>query len=272
MNRNLSSACCWMFSLGIWFTTGDDLVRAQGNPQVQPDRQHIQLQREALAADAKARRSGTADSPLTDSPQSQLALTLWELTVSDTPKQPEADSKSNLAWQLQNLPTEFGSLNEVRDFISRLKDAGRLQSWREVRLVAFDGQATHLKVGADRPQIAGTNHTSMGRTNSIVYRSVGTLIEVRPRIDTEKYIQVQLDYEASDLAKAEDVPLTESNDGNSKFANSIVTRQLKTAARLKDGGAAIVQTDSTSGSADKSVAGQTVLIILGGSIAQLAAK
>ena len=148
-----------------------------------------------------------ADAPLTDSPQSQVVLTLWELTVSDSAKQPEADSKSNLAWQLQNLPTEFGSLNEVRDFISRLKDAGRLHTSREVRLVAFDGQAARLQVGADRPQIAGTNMSTLGRTNSIMYRSIGTIIEARPRIDTEKHIQVQLNYEASDLAKAEDVPL-----------------------------------------------------------------
>ena len=106
----------------------------------------------------------------------------------------------------------------------------------------------------------------MGRMNSIMYRSVGTIIEARPRIDTEKHIQVQLDYEASDLAKAEDVPLSENNDGTSKLASNIFNRQLKTAAKFKNGGAAIVQSDSISGSADKSVKGQTVLIILGGSI------
>jgi hypothetical protein len=44
------------------------------------------------------------------------------------------------------------------------------------------------------------------------------------------------------------------------------------ATKIKNGGAAIVQSDSTSGSADKSIAGQTVLIILGGSIGQAAEK
>ena len=78
--------------------------------------------------------------------------------------------------------------------------------------------------------------------------------------------------EVEHLAKADDVPLSENNDGTSKLASNIVNRQLKTTAKFKYGGAAIVQSDATSGSADKSVKGQTVLIFLGGSIAQAAEK
>jgi Bacterial type II and III secretion system protein len=260
---------------GLGFAGVTDSVRSQETPKERPDRRTVrpptfapqpQTQREPTAADDRGRRTATDDAPLTDSPQGPVLLTLWELTVSDSAKQPEADSKSNLAWQLQNLPMEFGSLQEVRDLITRIKDAGRLRSSREVRLVALDGQSARLQVGADKPQISGTNQTNMGRMNSITYRSVGTIIEVRTRIVTEKHIQVQLDYNASDMAKADDVALSESNDGTSKAASYVANRQLKTAAKLKNGGAAILQSDTISGSADKSVPGQTVLIILGGSI------
>jgi hypothetical protein len=275
MKSNFCNVLCLTVLLGIGIASVTDFVHAQESPRERADRRPTRPltvaptqppQREPTLADDKGRRTTAADAPLTESPQGQVVLTLWELTVSDSAKQPDADSKSNLAWQLQNLPTEFGTLSEVRDLISRMKDAGRLQSLREVRLVALDGQSAHLQVGADKPQIIGTNNTNMGRMNSINYRSVGTLIDVRPRIDTEKHIQVQLDYNASDLAKSEDVPLSENNDGTSKLASVTFNRQLKTAARFKNGGAAIVQYDSISASADKSVKGQTVLVILGGSI------
>ena len=274
MKIRFGNVLCLTVLLGTGFAIATDFVHAQESARERADRRTVRPptispaqppQREPSAVEDSGRRKVAADTPLTDSPQSQVVLNLWELTVSESAKQPEADSKSNLTWQLQNLPTEFGSLNEVRDFISRLKDAGRLRSSREVRLVAFDGQAAFLKVGADKPQITGMSMSSQGRVNNIMYRSVGTVIEARPRVDTEKHIQVQLNYEASDLAKAEDVPIAESNDGTSKFASSIVSRQLKATAKFKNGGAAIVQSDSISGSADKSVAGQTVLIILGGS-------
>ena len=273
MNCNFHKVLILAVLLGIGFANVAGLVRAQEITRERADRRTVhpptiapmqQPQRDPPAADERGRRMSADDAPLADSPQSQVVLSLWELTVSNSAKKPEADSKSNLAWQLQNLPTEFGTLNEVRDLVSRLKDAGRLQSSREVRFVAFDGQSAFLKVGADKPQIVGINQTNMGRMNSITYRSTGTVIEARPRIDTEKHIQVQLNYEASELAKADDVPISENNDGSSKSASSVVTRQLKTAAKFKNGGAAIVKFDSTSGSADKSIAGQTVLIILGG--------
>ena len=284
MKRKLVSVLCSVTAFAIAvvgmvdISRGEETITNQQGPR--SDRPSTssspgQRSRESRAADYRRRDEAVVDAPLTDSPQSQVELTVWELTFSNAPKEAEADSKSDAASAAPSLPTEFASLKEVREFIKGLQDSGRLQSLREVRLLALDGQASRLQLGADRPQIVGANLTQMGRTNTIQYRSIGTLIEIVPRIDKERQILLQLDYNASNMAKAEDVPLFEAKegkDGTSRYASNIVTRQLKTATKLKNGGAAIVQADSTSVLADKSTAGETVLIILGGSIGQAAGK
>jgi type II secretory pathway component GspD/PulD (secretin) len=189
---------------------------------------------------------------------------LWVVLVSDSPDSGKDGSKSNVEWRLHNLPTEFASMNDVRNLLNDLKDSGRLRSSREMRLVALDGQTARVQNGGDKPQVTGFNQTTFGRSNTITYRSLGTMVEVHPHIDSKKEIQVQLDYSKSDMEKSNDVPLMETPEGKTQFADAISTHQFKTAAKLKSGTAVVVQKDSTSGSPAKTSGGQTELIILGG--------
>jgi Flp pilus assembly secretin CpaC len=180
----------------------------------------------------------------------------------------KADEKGSPAWRLDNMPTEFASLGDVRKFIQELRDAGRLRSLRELRLSALDGQNASAQVGTNKPQVTGSNYSSRGRASSVTFRQIGTTIDARPSIDSEKRIRVQFEYNMSDLQKSNDVTLVDEGDGKTLFADEIVTRQFKTTARLKNGTASVIRCDSSVASGDKSDTGRTELIILCGVIAQ----
>jgi Flp pilus assembly secretin CpaC len=210
--------------------------------------------------------SAPATPTVTDSAKDTVVLTVWDIAVSNSPENKKADEKANLTWRLDNLPTEFASLSSVHEFVDQLKDAGRLRSLRELRLVTLDGQNATVQVGANKPEVTGSNYSSRGgRANSVTFRQIGTTIDARPRIDSEKHLQIQFEYNMSDLQKSNDVALVDEGDGKALFADMIVTRQFKTTARLKNGTAAVIRCDSNTVSSDKS-AGQIELIILGGSI------
>jgi hypothetical protein len=144
-----------------------------------------------------------------------------------------------------------------------MKDSGYLGSSRELKMVALNGQTARSQSLADKPQITGFNQTSFGRSNTIRYRSLGTMVEARPLIDSKKDIQVQVDYSESDTEKSKDVQMMETTDGKTDFADVTNTRQFKTAVKLKSGTAIVIQKDSTVGPAAKTSGGQTKLIILG---------
>jgi type II secretory pathway component GspD/PulD (secretin) len=180
----------------------------------------------------------------------------------------KADEKANPASRLDSIPTEFASSGDVRKFIQELRDAGRLRSLRQLRLSALDGQNASAQVGTNKPQVTGSNYSPRGgRANSVTFRQIGTTIEARPSIDSEKRIRVQFEYNMSDLQKSNDVTLVDDGDGKTLFADEIVTRQFKTTARLRNGTASVIRCDSSIASGDKSEAGRTELIILCGAIA-----
>ena len=98
----------------------------------------------------------------------------------------------------------------------------------------------------------------------MVYRSIGTIVQAKPRIDSEKRIQVEFEYNASYTEPSNDVAMFETNDGKSKIVpEMIVSQQLQTTAKMKNGAAVLVKSDTSSGSADKSTGRQTDLVIVG---------
>jgi Flp pilus assembly secretin CpaC len=230
--------------------------------------QPVQFQR-AADGGTTVRQSSSA-TPMSDTPKPMLTLTLWVVTLAEPTGHVEDNSKAKLKDLLDKLPPEFHSLNEVRDFIKSLKAANRVRASRELRMITLDGQSATVQVGSDLPTIQGTSVSNRGRQNSLMYRSIGTIVDARPQIDSEKHIQVQLDYNMSDMAKSNDVALSEDNDGKSQFADVMIKRQFKTTVWLKNGCAVIAHCDASTGSADKSGDGQTELIIVGGAIANAA--
>lgn len=224
------------------------------------ERQRLRADEQARAAE-RARQS-TAGPALTDSPKTMFAITLWAVRLNDSDKNGD-ESKRGLAPRTE-IPTEFGSIDGVRALVNGLASSGRVRSSRELRVLVLDGQSARVQIGADKPQVASANVTSMGRSNSVIYRSIGTIVQAKPRIDSEKRIQIEIEYNASYTEPSNDVTMFETSDGKSKIVpEMIVTQQLQTTAKMKNGAAVLVKSDTSSGSTDKSTVRQTDLVILG---------
>ena len=234
----------------------------------------------------------------TGEPRDMIAVTVWDLTISDSTG-PESDELvGKLIDKANNLPTVLGTADEVRDLVSRLKAANLMRKSREFRLLATDGQLSSTQSGADRPSVIATQVTSLDSgasrprrgvnpptqnplpaptpnespaperivNNSIQYRSISTLVQATPRIDTSGGIQILLNYSASDIERSSDVVLTEIPGRDPVTADSVVVRQIQSSVRLKSGTAVVVQADAAQTSDGESLTGKTHLLILAASV------
>jgi hypothetical protein len=191
---------------------------------------------------------------------------VWVLTLSDIAR-PEADELTGeLRDKANSLPAVVGTQDEVRTLIGRLNAAGLLRKSREIRLLTLDGQTARAQSGADEPSLVATNVSDVGQTNSIQYRSVGTIAELTPRIDTQSAIQVNLVYSSSHLVKSADVAVMRPKEGPQLLADRIVTQQINTLARLKSGTAALVWSDAMRQVSDEGAEGETKLMILAAAV------
>jgi hypothetical protein len=230
--------------------------------QARAQAQLLRQQAEQQAKDSGRTRRSELGAELTDSPKTMFAITLWAVRLNDSDK--NGDESKLVLPPRTEVPTEFGSMDSVRALINGLATSGRVRSSRELRVLALDGQQAQVQVGSDKPQVTAVSVTNLGRSNALTYRSVGTVVRARAHIDSEKRIQLELDYNASEIEKAADVPMFESNDGKTKVtADMIVNQQIQTTAKMKNGAAVLLKCDTSNGSTDKTASRQTDLIILG---------
>ena len=103
--------------------------------------------------------------------------------------------------------------------------------------------------------------------NQLASESVGTMVELRPKIDSERNIQVGIKISESDIEKSTDVLMAEPVGGSPMFADVVNTRQFNTATSLKNNTAVLLQSIAVSGFADDDDA-DTELIILGAAIVE----
>jgi hypothetical protein len=211
-------------------------------------------------------RGETTADELSGEPLEAVALTLWILTVGDSAQPPADELSSNLAERIGRLPSVIGSIGDVQELVDQTKVAGLLRNVRRYRLVTLNGQAVTAQRGRNQPRIVATaTDPRAGRMNSIQMEPVGTMIELRPRIDSERNIQISVKIGESALEKSTDVLLAQPPDGSPQFADVVTTRQFNTTATLKSNTAVLLQSAALDGSQD-STGPETELIILGGSI------
>jgi type II secretory pathway component GspD/PulD (secretin) len=182
--------------------------------------------------------------------------------LNDSDKNGE-DVKVSVASRTE-FPTEFGSADGVRALINGLAESGRVRSSRELRLIALAGQQAQVQIGANKPTVTGVAVTSLGRTNSLTFKSLGTTVRATPYLDVEKRIQIALEYSMSDMEPTNDSPIFETSDGKSKVvAEKEIVHQVQTTAKLKNGAAVMVKCDVYNNTGEKTPSRQTDLLILG---------
>jgi hypothetical protein len=237
------------------------------------------------------------DTTTTSEPRDMVAFTVWDVTIVDS-SAPEADELvGKLIDKATNLPTVVGTADEVRDLITRLKAASLVRKSREFRLLTTDGQTASTQSGSDRPSIIATQVSPLGAgrsgrsrpsvelqaptptpmpnepptpeqmvSNSIQMRSVGTQVQLTPRIDSAGGIMVQFNYSSSDLERSPSVTLSEIPGRKPVMADITTTCQIQSTLRLKSGTAVVVQSDTMRSVDGETPSGRTQLVILAASV------
>jgi hypothetical protein len=79
--------------------------------------------------------------------------------------------------------------------------------------MALDGQQGSVQVGQDVPTVQNVTQTAFGQTNTIVYRQVGLILNLIPRISPDGLIVMQISAEKSQLSPEAGVPIGFSTTG-----------------------------------------------------------
>ena len=138
--------------------------------------------------------------------------------------------------------------------LSLLQNKSNSKLLYSTQIHALDGQKNVTKVGQSVPVRVGTTYTGSpvintqgnvqqqlqnqiggfnnGTVDNIQYRDVGLVIEAKPTITTEGYVEVEMKFETSGIA-----PSSSTSD---PLTPSFTTRSLNTTARMQDGVTAVV--------------------------------
>jgi len=97
------------------------------------------------------------------------------------------------------------SSQSVSLFIRALETNNRTQVLARPRLVALHNMRAQIEVGSVVPYAGGTNMTNVGTQTTIVERSVGTILDITPRIMQDGMIAIALYVERSSISGWRDI-------------------------------------------------------------------
>jgi hypothetical protein len=214
------------------------------------------------------RKKSDPNTPVpTGEPKQAIAVTVWSLTIKESTGPEAGELEGALRDKANHLPAAVGTQKEVREMIAKLKVAGLLHKSREIRLLALAGETAEALMSADQPVIQATNFAPGGGTiNTIMYRSVGTIVEAKPIIDSDGLVQVGLTYECSFLDDANGEIIAERKEKEPLRAPAIVRKSATTLARVESGKAVLVSSDATQDASNEKNPGQVDLLILAAEI------
>ncbi len=125
------------------------------------------------------------------------------------------------------------SSDAVSVLLRALQEKRRLEVLSRPQLMALDGQQGTVQVGQEVPTVTGVNQTAFGQTNTIVYRNVGLILNLIPRISPDGLVVMQISAEKSQLSPEQGVPIGFSTNGQVLNAPIIdTTRALTTISAL----------------------------------------
>jgi type II secretory pathway component GspD/PulD (secretin) len=114
--------------------------------------------------------------------------------------------------------------------IRALKTQGRIEILSRPQIQTLDNQTALINVGQDVPYVNTSNVTATGIiSNSILYRPVGVILQVTPRISPDGGITMRVIPEVSSVSSTT-VPL-----GNGNTATAFNTQHVETTVSVQDG-------------------------------------
>jgi type II secretion system protein D len=106
------------------------------------------------------------------------------------------------------------SSDAVSILLRALQEKRRLEVLSRPQLMALDGQPGQVQVGQDVPYVSGITLNEFGQTNNILYRSVGLILQVRPRISPDGLVVMEIFANKSEVGpESEGIPVSFSTTG-----------------------------------------------------------
>jgi type II secretory pathway component GspD/PulD (secretin) len=108
-----------------------------------------------------------------------------------------------------------GSLDEVAERLDGLVKKGQVVGFKRIQLATLEGQVSSLLLGETKPFVAGVTVSGTGRSaHSIVYRNLGTQVNVTPRVAADG--SLTLDLNVVDSRGRDSATVMVGNDENGK--------------------------------------------------------
>lgn len=125
------------------------------------------------------------------------------------------------------------SSDAVSILLRALQEKRRLEVLSRPQLMALDGQQGTVQVGQQVPTVTGISQTTFGQTNNIIYRDVGLILNLIPRISPDGLVVMQIMAEKSQVSTETGVPIGFSSTGQALNAPIIdTTRALTTISAM----------------------------------------
>jgi type II secretory pathway component GspD/PulD (secretin) len=125
------------------------------------------------------------------------------------------------------------SSDAVSVLLRALQEKRRLEVLSRPQLMALDNQPGIVQVGQDVPTINAVSLTQFGQTNSILYRSVGLILQVVPRISPDGLVVMQITANKSQVSPDPGIPISIASGGQVVSAPRIdVSQALTTVSAL----------------------------------------
>jgi hypothetical protein len=127
------------------------------------------------------------------------------------------------------------SSDAVSMLLRALQEKRRLEVLSRPQIMALDGQQGSVQVGQDVPTIQGVSLTQFGQTNNIVYRSVGLILQVIPRISPDGLVVMQILANKSQVSNDPGIPISIATGGQVVTAPRIDVSQALTTVSAVSG-------------------------------------
>jgi hypothetical protein len=189
-------------------------------------------------ADAEEAIEDRTEPKKPDAKSAIIQLDVWMLTLS-------ADAEDDL---LATASEPLADREEAMARVRKLQDSGAASRSHHFMATTLENEKLIVQFGAREPRVQATNITQFGKTHSLIYEPVGTMLQARARVDDVSRVLLEMQLESSHLEDS-GVAMFEPKEDEPVKAPQIAQRTYHSSLACPSGGAVVaLSSESQSGS------------------------
>jgi hypothetical protein len=169
-----------------------------------------------------------------------VAMEVWVVTLRKPRDVNEEDRFGKVLKEAANLPADLGDRGDVGKLLDQWEALGAVRRLEHFRATSRSGQGVLVVPTEQAPMIVGTSITQFGKTNNIQLRQIGTSLKLKPKVVGEHGIDVDVEYENTELFDSESVNLAELKDGDPEPAVGTKGASIQSVVPVANGHAMLV--------------------------------